>query len=129
MKEKEVSKEEWQHMFDKLHAKALMAAGHEDRVHYFLSISNVPFGNSRGRKRWRPKSNVIQLYHYLDIPCNELPKDEEVHTICLAVVETPDGEASFFIGEHNVGECPHKEDDPEYGRIHDGYEEYACLWA
>jgi len=119
----QVSKEEWQRMFDKLHHHAQNFP--EPDMHF--SDCRIPLSGRKGRKRWLLQSNVVELYHYLDIPCNELDElpDEDKVATCLAITSS-NGEESYFIGRHVVGECPHKEDDPLFGRFPD---EYEWMWA
>jgi len=103
-----VPKGVWQRMYDKLYAKAIKAAGHKGRSHYFFSTAHIPLSGTKGRKKWKPKPNVIQLIHYLDVPCDKIPEGEDVMATCLAITSTSNGK-QYDIGVHKIGECPHKE--------------------
>jgi len=106
---KEVSKREWDRTYEILRKRS------QNFVSGGLSDTQMPLSGVRGRKRWLPKDEVAELFHFITVPCNEI--DEDVTAVCLAVTSSSNGEEKYFIGVHKVGECPYKEDDPDFGRF------------
>jgi len=104
-----ISNDEYHQRLGRAMRSANMASHRADRttpkdIRWFMSALND--GTEYASKKELP-TGVIQLFHRLEVPCNERGSSQEAECFCIKHDPNDYEEVEYWHGKHLRGECPH----------------------